>query len=113
MTPEWIMETRLHASYGTSWDVYGCKVINDIVYNEAFSVVTTFKEYLIYDDSSEFLAGYFSGETLKSKLKKSINYYESYSKIFPNYCVLDTKEEMFKNIERKQKQIDGDIEFMA
>jgi len=101
MTLDWIMQTRLHASYGTSRDVHGSKVVTDIVYNEPFSIVVTFKEYLIYDDSSEFLADYFTIEESKKKLMKSIDYYESYSKIFPNYCLLDNKEEMFKNIERK------------
>lgn len=31
------------------------KIANDIVYNEKSHVVAVFKDYLIYDDSSEFL----------------------------------------------------------
>lgn len=31
------------------------KIANDIVYNEKSHIVAVFKDYLIYDDSSEFL----------------------------------------------------------
>jgi len=37
---------------------YDIKVINDIMYNEKTQVVANFKEYLIYDDNSEFLRKY-------------------------------------------------------
>jgi hypothetical protein len=38
---------------------YDIKVINDIMYNEKTQVVANFKEYLIYDDNSEFLRKYY------------------------------------------------------
>jgi hypothetical protein len=35
------------------------KTANDIVYNEKSHIVAVFKDYLIYDDTSEFLKRYF------------------------------------------------------
>lgn len=39
----------------TSKDFYNVKVINDVIYNENTHVVSVFKDYLIFDDVSEFL----------------------------------------------------------
>ena len=39
----------------TSKDFYNVKIINDIIYNEPTNIVAVFKDYLIYDDLSEFM----------------------------------------------------------
>jgi hypothetical protein len=39
----------------TTVDYYNVKVINDVIYNEPTHIVSVFKDYLIYDDISEFL----------------------------------------------------------
>ena len=39
----------------TSKDFYNVKIVNDIIYNEPTHIVAVFKDYLIYDDLSEFL----------------------------------------------------------
>lgn len=39
----------------TSKDFYNVKIVNDIIYNESTHIVAVFKDYLIYDDLSEFL----------------------------------------------------------
>lgn len=39
----------------TSKDFYNVKVINDVIYNENTHLVSIFKDYLIFDDISEFL----------------------------------------------------------
>lgn len=39
----------------TSKDFYNVKIVNDIIYNEPTNIVAVFKDYLIYDDLSEFL----------------------------------------------------------
>ena len=44
--------TRL---YQKQLDYYNSKVITDIIYNENSNIVSVFKDYLIYDDVSEFL----------------------------------------------------------
>jgi len=43
---------------------------------------------------------------MKVRLAKVFNFYESYSKIFPNYIILPESKYLYKNIERKQKLID-------
>lgn len=77
------------------------------MYNENRHIVSIFKDYLIFDDFSEYLKRfYFEGET-NERLPRVFEFYEKYSKVFANYVVLEEeKKYMFKNIERKQKLID-------
>ena len=64
-----------------------------------------FKEYLIYEDYNEFLKQYYNESFLYKKLEKILNFYDKYSKIFPNYTVLRESKYLYKNIKRKQKVI--------
>ena len=43
------------SKYMTSKDFYNIKVVNDVIYNENTHIVSVFKDYLIFDDISEFL----------------------------------------------------------
>lgn len=90
----------------TGKDYYNVKIVNDIIYNESTHIVSAFKDYLIYDDVSEFLKRYYKVSETKSRLPKIFEFYEKYSKVFPNYVVLTESKYMFKNIERKQRLID-------
>jgi len=103
----------LRAKYLTSKDYYNVKIINDIIYNEPTNVVSVFKDYLIYDDVSEFLKRPYTGEEAKARLPKIFDFYEKYSKVFPNYVVLPESKFMFKNIERKQRLIDEKQKYMV
>jgi hypothetical protein len=62
--------------------------------------VALFKDYLIYDNSKEHLKRYY-------RLKDSIRIFKKLSiksiPVYPNYCALDNKSLLFKNIKRKQK----------
>lgn len=100
------MQDNLRKKYLTSRDYYNSKVITDIIYNENSNLVSVFKDYLIFDDISEFLKRYYSTEEMPSRLPKIFEFYEKYSKVFPNYVCLKENKYMFKNIERKQKLID-------
>jgi hypothetical protein len=80
--------------------------ITDIIYNEPTSLVSAFKDYLILDDISEFLKRSYSFSESIARLPKVINFYVSYSKVFPNYINIKERAHMFKNIERKQRWID-------
>lgn len=97
---------NLEKKYLTSRDYYNSKVITDIIYNENTNLVSIFKDYLIFDDVSEFLKRYYQNEEFDSRLPKIFEFYEKYSKVFPNYVTLPENKFMFKNIERKQKLID-------
>ena len=97
---------NLEKKYMTSRDYYDAKIINDIVYNEPNRVVSIFKDYLIYDDVSEFLKRRYNFQEVRIRLPKIFEFYEKYSKVFPNYVALPENKYMFKNIERKQRLID-------
>ena len=86
----------------TSKEYYNTKIVNDIIYNENSNVVSRFKDFLIYDDVSEFLKRWYKKSESLSRLPKVIAFYETYSKVFPNYVNLPENKYMFKNIERKQ-----------
>jgi len=45
-------------NYNSDKDTIHRKIANDIVYNEKSHIVAVFKDYLIYDDTSEFLKRY-------------------------------------------------------
>ena len=63
---------NLEKKYRASSDVYNAKVINDIVYNENTHIVVVFKDYLILDDSSEFLKRYYTQVRGQSKTWKNV-----------------------------------------
>ena len=96
----------LAIKYMTKQEVYNAKVVNDIIYNESTHIVSLFKDYLIFDDISEFLKRYYAGFESTKRLPKVFQFYDKYSKVFPNYISLPENKFMFKNIERKQRLID-------
>lgn len=97
----------------TSKDFYNVKIINDIIYNENTHIVSVFKDYLILDDISEFLKRRYASFETKPRLTKIYEFYDKYSKVFPNYVVLPESKYMFKNIERKQRMIDEKQKFRS
>ena len=81
--------------------------INNLVFNETCLVVARFKDFLIYDDNTEFLRRYYPPKDSDQRLKKILTFYETYSKIFPNYLVLKENKYLYRNIRKKQKMIDA------
>jgi hypothetical protein len=100
-TIEKVITHNLNQKYLTSKDYYNVKIINDVIYNESTHVVSVFKDYLILDDVSEFLKRYYGCIESEGRLPKIFEFYEKYSKVFPNYVTLPESKYMFKNIERK------------
>ncbi len=96
-----VIWNNLEQKYLTSKEYYNTKIINDIIYNETTNIVSVFKDYLIYDDVSEFLKWFYKKNESVSRLPKVITFYDTYSKVFPNYVCLPESKFMFKNIERK------------
>ena len=84
---------------------YNRKMINDILTNEKTHYVETFKEYLLYEDYNEFIRQYYGKTLIEIKLRKILNFYDKFSKIYPNYTVLRESKYLYKNIKRKQKVI--------
>lgn len=63
--------------------------------------MAVFKDYLIYDDLSEFLKRYYDKGEAITRIPKICEFYEKYSKVFPNYVNFPESKFMYKNIERK------------
>ena len=78
-----------------------------LIFNEKCRIVARFKDYLIYDDSTEFLRRFYNNNELNPRLSKIYNFYETYSKIFPNYMILPESFYLYRNIRKKQKMIDA------
>jgi hypothetical protein len=102
-----ISQKLMKDKYVTDDRYYSIKTINEIIYNEKAHVVASFKDFLIYDDTSEFLKRLYSTSESLSRLPKIFGFYEQYSKIFANYIILPESKYMYKNIQRKQKIIDN------
>ena len=85
---------------------YNINVITDIIYNEKTHTVAKFKDYLILDDLSEFLKRYYTTVESAIRLPRFLEYYDTYSRIFPNYTSLPESKFIYKNIHKKQKMID-------
>jgi len=50
-----IIKTQLDSKYLTSQEYFNSKITSDIMYNEPRHMVSIFKDYLIFDDFSEYL----------------------------------------------------------
>jgi hypothetical protein len=97
----------MREKYLTDGRYFSIKTVNEIIYNEKAHVVANFKDFLIFDDTSEFLKRYYNVSEIASRLPKIFDFYEQYSKIFANYIILPESKYMYKNIQRKQKIIDN------
>ena len=89
---------------------YLSSIINNIIYNEKTHLVAKFKDYLIIDDMSEFLKRYYGLKESLIRLPHYFEYYENFNKIFPNYTALKESKYIYKNIHKKQKMIDQQLE---
>jgi hypothetical protein len=77
------------------------KILNDLIYNENTRIVSIFKDYLIFDDITEFLRRFYRMEEMVDRLPKLYDFYTEI-KVCPNYVTLEgARRYMFKNIERK------------
>ena len=80
--------------------------INNLINKEKSRVVARFKDFLILDDNTEFIHKYYDRYKLFKKLKYILNFYTSYSRIYPNYLIIPENKFLYKNLRKKQKIID-------
>ena len=85
---------------------YNILKINNIMWNTKEHLVSKFKDYLIFDELSEFFITFFPIERSFKKLKELFNYYNESSFIFPNYTPLPESKYIYRNIIKKQRVID-------
>ena len=100
---EYLARLKLIKKYDESNYFYGAKKINDIINNEKSRYVEAFKEFVIYEDHKEYLQQFYNAYFQIIMIQKILDYYEKYSKIFPNYTSLSESKYFYKNIKRKQK----------
>ena len=95
----------LYNKYSTKEYSYNHICIDNLLYNEYCHIVAKFKDFLIYDDDTEFLNEFCNKIDLKSKLKYIFEFYSTYIHIYPNYLVLPEKKFIYKNLRKKQNAI--------
>ena len=69
-------------------------------------LVSIFKDYLLYDDTTEFFKEYYYKKDIYERLKTIFDYYESSSYLFPNYTAINEGKYIYRNIIKKQNLID-------
>ena len=97
---------NLYSKYNSFEYSYQLVCINNIIYTEKCHIVARFKDFLYYDDSTEFFNKFFNKIELNSTLSKVFNFYAKYCKVFPNYMILPENEFLYRNLRKKQKMID-------
>ena len=102
-----ISYTKLFKKYTSGNFSFNKICINNLIFNENCLVVSRFKDFLIYDDNTEFFRKFYPIKDSFPKLEHILNFYEKYSKIFPNYLVLKENKYLYRNIRKKQKMIDA------
>lgn len=101
--------SRLKEKYKFTPKEHNNKLINELVYNEKSHIVAIFKEFLILDDNSEFLKRFYLLKDSILRLPKINSFYESYTKIFPNYTSIKESKFLYDNIKKKQMLIDQEM----
>jgi len=74
-----IIQQNLEMKFVTSREFYNTKVINDIIYNEPTNIVSQFKDYLIFDDVSEFLKRFYKTDEAVARLPRMYQFYEDFA----------------------------------
>lgn len=105
-TAEIYIHNKLIDDYQSNSLDYGSALIKSIMRNESSHYVILYKELLFIDSVTEFIRKYYTLSESNEPLHKLINYYDKYSKIFPNYNAINEGKYFFRNIQRKQIMID-------
>ena len=97
---------NLSSKYNSFENSYTLVCINNLIYTETCHIVARFKDFLYYDDDTEFLNKFFHKNDQKKILTKVFNFYSKYCKVFPNYMILPENKFLYRNLRKKQKLID-------
>jgi len=98
---------KLTAKYSANSYTYSNIIINKILLNQKCSALSKYKDLKLYNKEKEFFHRFYTKRELFLRLKRVCEFYEKYSKIFPNYICLYESKFIYKNIRRKQKMIDA------
>ena len=93
--------------YSVNENMYNKKIINDIIYDENKHIVSEFKNYLLWDENSDFLKRFYYLHESINRLPKINYYYETYTLFPPVYfCLDDLVKIMIKNVKKKKKYLE-------
>ena len=71
--------------YNTTITKYNVYITNAIIFDQRNHIVTVFKNYLLWDETSEFLKRYYKKKDNVERLPRIAEYYEQYTLYTPNY----------------------------
>lgn len=100
----------LDAKYLTQEGYFQAKIASDIMYNEPRHVVSVFKDYLIFDDFSEYFKRCYSRIEAIIRLPKVFEYYKQHTQTpVPSVIALADAAQVciHKNRLRKLKLLEG------
>jgi len=92
--------------YNSNNELYNKYQVQMFLENANTHLISTFKDYLFYDDLTEFFSKFYKKRESSELLGPLFAYYEKSSYIFPNYTVLTEGKYVYKNIIKKQILID-------
>ena len=102
-----ISYTNLFKKYTSGKYSFPKILINHLIFNEDCQIVARFKDFLIFDDNTEFISRLYPINEANPRLKKILTFYEKYSKVFPNYLILKENKYLYRNLNKKQKMINA------
>ena len=104
-----ILEKKIFKKFNEKYNSmplnYDSYKIDNIIFNDKTHLVSTFKEHLLLNDKAEFLKRYYYLNESFVRLPKFFEFYDLYSKIFPNYTSIEEGKYFYKNIQQKQRVI--------
>ena len=101
-----VISKTLLMNHSKNPNEYNTIIINHLINNSSNHLVSLFKDYLIYDEMSEFLNRFYNKEEINQRLILITDYYAHSSRLYPNYSRLNEGKYIYKNIEKKQRVID-------
>lgn len=95
-------------SHNSTPTQYNKNVIHSIIFDDKKHIVSVFKNYLLWDEISEFLRRYYKKSESLVRIPKISEYYEKYTLFPPVYFGLDDENNaiMRKFIKRKKKYLE-------
>ena len=97
---------KFNKKYNVMPKRYNMTIIDNIIFNEKSHIVSIFKDLLIIYDFNDFLKRFYKKNESAARLPKYFEYYNLYSKIFPNYTSIPEGKYFYINIQKKQRMID-------
>ena len=84
---------------------YNSFIIHCILSNAKCHIVSLFKDFLLYDETSEFLKRFYKGKESCPRIKKISKFFKETSVLYPNYSPLIESKYIYSNIIKKQMVI--------